>query len=609
MDDVHPLLAREEDLLVSRSQWARGQVLVPLASAVAVIMLCLAGVSKPLQTSQQTSQGLRSVTSLSTGWVQKVGLNCYEGHGGVKDTSMAEPGVMNLAECMQTCTSSSSCSAIVFLSAPERGPCYVLSQMVEKECVPGGVWNTWLQSSSGQPAPPPPPTLAPAPPAAAVPPTPETPVQSHAPAVVTDEAEVRSFPDTDDPNWGCGLLGHLPGITEGGHSVTPEMQRVIDVLKKTSTFDKVSYWNWNLAPMTDEAKGAKSPEVLSAQFLFMPEQWGANTVEDKYLRKAGAVNFLDSDGQVCLAQMANILLGSNEPDIRGSCMGNMFGKCVSPCDDASTASGDCPAAKLWPVDPPGTPNSKGQCNCWQFSHATGVGFWQLAGCSGLQPLMSVWEDPTCTDTVMGYWKGTASLAVAKGYKYLSTPLVAEHVDYAEKFIEHACDCQGGSCSCTDASCGCPVYVGFHFYAYDCQPESSGGYETLQSRLKAVAGIMEKYPFVKGAIINEVGMLNCAPESKDPICVPNSGKYPASATSDHACPSTDELPNGLASFIDKIFDYIISAKTKDGREVVKGFSWFNQDQDGGTYNLRLFNNDGTVNKAGEAYMAACTRWRR
>ena len=36
-------------------------------------------------------------------------------------------------------------------------------------------------------------------------------------------------------------------------------------------------------------------------------------------------------------------------------------------------------------------------------------------------------------------------------------------------------------------------------------------------------------------------------------VPNSGKYPASATSDHACPSTDELPNGLASFIDKIFD--------------------------------------------------------
>ncbi|CAE7710616.1 unnamed protein product, partial [Symbiodinium necroappetens] len=88
---------------------------------------------------------------------------------------------------------------------------------------------------------------------------------------------------------------------------------------------------------------------------------------------------------------------------------------------------------------------------------------------------------------------------------------------AEKFIEHACDCQGGSCSCTDASCGCPVYVGFHFYAYDCQPESSGGYETLQSHLKAVAGIMEKYPFVKGAIINEVGMLNCAPESKDPIC--------------------------------------------------------------------------------------------
>ena len=30
-------------------------------------------------------------------------------------------------------------------------------------------------------------------------------------------------------------------------------------------------------------------------------------------------------------------------------------------------------------------------------------------------------------------------------------------------------------------------------------------------------MVRKYPFVKGAIINEVGMLNCAPESLDPIC--------------------------------------------------------------------------------------------
>eukprot|EP00913_Durusdinium_trenchii_P006838 g6429.t1 len=130
---------------------------------------------------------------------------------------------------------------------------------------------------------------------------------------------------------------------------------------------------------------------------------------------------------------------------------------------------------------------------------------------------------------MQNWKQTAQLAYAKGYKYLSTPLVAENLDYAswspaKSFIEHACGCSGGQCSCQDASCGCPVYVGFHFYAYDCMPEGTGGYETLQERLDATARIMEQYPFVKGAIINEVGMLNCASEDKNPICVPDSGRW-------------------------------------------------------------------------------------
>ncbi|CAJ1343101.1 unnamed protein product [Effrenium voratum] len=225
------------------------------------------------------------------------------------------------------------------------------------------------------------------------------------------------------------------------------------------------------------------------------------------------------------------------------------------------------------------------------------------------PARDVEGDPGCVGTVMKNWKETAAIATAKGYKFLSTPLVAENLDFAKQFIEHACGCSGGSCSCQDASCGCPVYVGFHFYAYDCQPDAAGGYETLQKRLDAVKAIMEQYPFVKGAIINEVGMLNCASEDLNPICVPDSGKYPASKTKDHSCPVTDELPNGMATFIEKIFDHIIAARTKDGREVVKAFSWFNQDRAGGTYNLRLFDDDGSINQAGEAYMTSCQRWRR
>merc|ERR1712008_444853 len=83
----------------------------------------------------------------------------------------------------------------------------------------------------------------------------------------------------------------------------------------------------------------------------------------------------------------------------------------------------------------------------------------------------------------------------------------------------------GQCSCTDASCGCPVYMGLHFYGYDCRPVSTGRYDAFQLRLDEIRQVMEAYPFIKGAIVNEIGMLNCRPVSEDPICVPDSGDYP------------------------------------------------------------------------------------
>jgi len=415
--------------------------------------------------------------------------------------------------------------------------------------------------------------------------------------------------DPESPNWGCGLLGFIPGISEGGRKVTKETQQLIDALKATSDFGKVSYWNWNFAPQTNKVHGTDETEVISSDFLFMPEMWGAGVSEDKYVRPAGESNFLDSDGNVCAATMGNILLGTNEPDIRGSCMGNMFGTCLTPCP-ASMSPAECPAAYLDDRLPRASPTASGQCNCWQFSHATGAGFWPLKGCAADQPLVKMWDDPACVGTVLANWKQTAAIAVAKGYKYLTTPLVAENLDYAEKFIKKACGCTTpDSCSCTEASCGCPVYVGFHFYAYDCQPETSGGYDTFKSRLQAVADIMDRYKFVKGAIINEVGMLNCASEDQNPICVPDSGKYPASKVKDHSCPSNHDLPDGLSTFVKQLFRYVADARTKDGREVVKGFSWFNQDRAGGTYNLRLFDSDGSLNKVGRSYMEACTEWRQ
>jgi len=407
---------------------------------------------------------------------------------------------------------------------------------------------------------------------------------------------------SDDPNWGCGLLGSIPGISEDG-TTTAETQRMIDALKKTSSFDKVSYWNWNLAPQTTP----EGPEYLSKDFLFVPEQWGPTVVDERWVRTAGQSPFLDSNCLESQAQMANVFLGMNEPDIQGSCMGNMFGTCVSPCTDAAVAANDCPTAWL-DISSAAEPNSQGMCNCWEHSQATGCGYWPVAGCNALQPLMDLWnQEQACIDTVMSNWQQTARIAWTKGYKYLSTPLMAVSIDYAEKFIEHACGCQNGECACTDAECGCPVYVGVHFYAFDCRPQEAGGYTTFQERLSSVARLMEKYPFVKGAHVNEVGMLNCAPTEDDPICVPNGGKYPANAVTDHGCPSNDELPNGLATFVDELFDLVIQAKTMDGRSVVKSFAWFNIDSAGGTYNLRLFDEDGSINKVGEAYMSACQKW--
>eukprot|EP00438_Fugacium_kawagutii_P031045 Skav215877 [mRNA] locus=scaffold3660:4776:6247:+ [translate_table: standard] len=281
----------------------------------------------------------------------------------------------------------------------------------------------------------------------------------------------RGLDTSDDPLWGCGLLGPLPGISEDGET-TEETQRFIDALKKSSSFQKVTYWNWNLAPMSTE----KGPEYLSKDFLFVPEMWGAGPLANKeWVRTAGESDFVDGNGHTSPAQMANLFLGMNEPDIQGSCMGNMFGTCVRPCTQEAVAQHDCPTA-ISDVDaPPAEPNSQGMCDCWSDSVATGVGFWPAGGehCSAQQPLPKLW------------------------------------------------------------------------------PEETNAYAAFEGRVRQIGALMDKYPFVKGAIINEVGMLNCPPTEEDPICVPDTGQFPAKDAPDHGCPVNEELPEGLATFISKI----------------------------------------------------------
>merc|ERR1719502_2407648 len=53
--------------------------------------------------------------------------------------------------------------------------------------------------------------------------------------------------------------------------------------------------------------------------------------------------------------------------------------------------------------------------------------------------------------------------------------------------------------------------------------------------------------------------------------------------------------------------ISKATTTDGRRAVVSFTWFNLDMSGGTYNLRIFDDDGTLNQLGKSYISACQAW--
>jgi hypothetical protein len=176
------------------------------------------------------------------------------------------------------------------------------------------------------------------------------------------------------------------------------------------------------------------------------------------------------------------------------------------------------------------------------------------------------------------------------------------MDWMRSFVVKACT------GCSDISCGCPTHVGWHFYANDCQPED-GGYDNFQNKLNKTVALMEEFPHLQGAIVNEVGMLNCAMDTPDAICIPDgpNQKYPASKQANHACPSTTALPNGLASFIENLLELTGKAVTSDGRRAVVSFSWFNENMAGGTYNLRLFDDDGTINEAGKSYIRSCQTW--
>jgi len=189
------------------------------------------------------------------------------------------------------------------------------------------------------------------------------------------------------------------------------------------------------------------------------------------------------------------------------------------------------------------------------------------------------DDEDCVDLVMGWNVKIGKVAADQGYKYMSTPLLKGNTDWMKGWIKKAC------ANCTDVSCGCPSHLGWHMFAQDCRPGSLGDFDAFQNQLDTTAELMEEYENLKGGLWNEVGMMDCV-FTPDGACVPGSGKYPAAQQPGNTCPETDELPNGMVSYVETLIQMAANATTKDGRPVVAGFTWSNSYSDG-TYDQRLF----------------------
>eukprot|EP00435_Cladocopium_sp_Y103_P051095 s491_g15.t1 len=212
--EVHQLLRNEvddqEETPWSRTFRARFPALLAIAACVAVVVCLL-----PAKAEQKNAvPGLRSSISLASDWSEYVGRNCYPGHGGVGLSEGYElQGSFAVEACKAECEKVSTCAGIVIAQqhVMGQGPCWRLASLTESECLSGTPYNTWQRGGVSPVTPEVAPTPVPAPA-----PAPVLPEVNPAPApapVPVPPAQTQDLDSQEDPNWGCGLLGNLPGIS------------------------------------------------------------------------------------------------------------------------------------------------------------------------------------------------------------------------------------------------------------------------------------------------------------------------------------------------------------------------------------------------------------
>lgn len=377
---------------------------------------------------------------------------------------------------------------------------------------------------------------------------------------------------TTDLFWGCGLLGKTIRPSD------PVWKALIADLQKTSSFQKVATWNWDIQPQSDD--------LLNSDFMFFPNVQCAGTSAD-----AGDAYLSQTTKLPGGIGMASLALGGNEPDQVGYCQNYTDPDTQGmPCNGFMMRNGTCTGTS--------------QCFCkWDPTTSqcqydvTGCGMWPVGNpnCTG-QPF-PFWcfgkakktcrsgEDPaqccstTCHNSMLSAFSDFFVDMAYKGYTYATTPIVASDLSFIQQLMDEAgcgSDAVKGLKGQERLKRGCPTHSAFHFYTSGCPTDPDKAIQGFVSKVNMTKHLNTQFA-LEGAIVNEIGALR----GNDTHC------------------TDDEV----AAMMSRLFDYL---KTPDGTGVVSQMMWFNEDDTGGTFDLRLIK-DGTLSKLGETYTAACKSW--
>jgi len=387
-------------------------------------------------------------------------------------------------------------------------------------------------------------------------------------------APVRDLAQSPVPFWGCGLLGKDIQPSD------PVWKALIMDLQKTSQFKKVATWNWDVQSHSDEH--------LSSDFLFFPNEQCAGT------SSGGGSAYLDQDTVLPSgATIATLALGGNEPDQVGYCQNYTHSSTSGmPCDGFKMREGQCtgalecycqwdPKAGICRYDVTG-------CGMWATGttnvNCTGdpFPFWCFGNgqkdCSPGQDPSQCCSKPCHAGMLTAFSQFYVEMAY-KGYSYASTPIVASDLTFTHQLLEEAgcgTDTVKALTGQERLKRGCPTHSAFHFYSTGCPTDPESSVQGFRDKVSTAKILNTKYA-LEGTIVNELGSLT----GTDTQC-------------------TDDL---IAAMMGKLFEHL---KSESGMGVVSQMVWFNEEQTGGTFDLRLIK-DGKLSKLGAAYKTACTSW--